>query len=260
MCRQQVEIPWATGVQEGCFFWGKTVRSPGPPAYSLYDVTLDTLVLDSSTSDRDTISEEFQKSCEEGQKILPSRLLRRLRHAPDRTQLGPGMVRLGFDLVWEADDMRMLIRAAPTLNLAGVGAAAILAVSLAGAKLAYCLLHSCDYATARARTVPKDGYKGKVVWITGASSGIGESAAVRGPRPPCWHAPSRAGAHESARTARSVCRQGAGQAIRRKRGTIDPVIAPPGGASCSSHRNRSCEQGRRPGRGHQSCDAGSRAR
>lgn len=73
--------------------------------------------------------------------------------------------------------MRMLIRAAPTLSLAGVGAAAIFAVSLAGVKLAYCLLHSCDFATARARPVPKDGFKGKVVWITGASSGIGKELA-----------------------------------------------------------------------------------
>jgi hypothetical protein len=97
------------------------------------------------------------------------------------------MVRLGFDLVWEADDMRMLIRAAPTLSLAGVGAAAIFAVSLAGAKLAYCLLHSCDFATAWARPVPKDGYKGKVVWITGASSGIGKCAQH-------WQ-PSRSGTH-----------------------------------------------------------------
>ena len=84
------------------------------------------------------------------------------------------MVRLGFDILWEADDMRALIRAAPVLNLAGVGAAAICAVTLAGAKLAYCMLHSCDFATAWARKVPKDGYKGKVVWITGASSGIGQ--------------------------------------------------------------------------------------
>lgn len=84
------------------------------------------------------------------------------------------MVRLGFDLVWEADDMRALVRAAPVMNLAGVGAAAIFAVSLAGAKLAYCMLHSCDFATAWARTVPKNAYQGKVVWITGASSGIGE--------------------------------------------------------------------------------------
>ena len=83
------------------------------------------------------------------------------------------MVRLGFDLVWEADDMRALFRAGPTLELAGIGAAAIFANSLAGAKLAYCMLHSCDFATAWASKVPKDAYKGKVIWITGASSGIG---------------------------------------------------------------------------------------
>jgi hypothetical protein len=85
------------------------------------------------------------------------------------------MVRLGFDMVWEADDMRALVRAAPVLNLAGIGAAAIFAVSLAGAKLAYCMLHSCDFATAWAKSVPAHAYAGKVVWITGASSGIGES-------------------------------------------------------------------------------------
>ena len=80
--------------------------------------------------------------------------------------------------------MRALVRAAPVLNLAGIGAAAILAVSLAGARLTYSMLHSCDFATAWARKVPKDGYKGKVVWITGASSGIGQSR--------CLHACMRA--------------------------------------------------------------------
>jgi len=62
--------------------------------------------------------------------------------------------------------------------LRGAGAAAVLGGAILARKLSILRRANCDAACAAA-VMPADAYKGKVVWITGASSGIGKEFAVQ---------------------------------------------------------------------------------
>jgi hypothetical protein len=63
-------------------------------------------------------------------------------------------------------------------GLQGVGLISLLAAGVALKRTAGALISNCDSATSGA-TMPKDAYSGQVVWVTGASSGIGKEMAIQ---------------------------------------------------------------------------------
>jgi len=62
------------------------------------------------------------------------------------------------------------------LRLLGVGTC--IGVAVVSRRMLRAMMSSCDSACALAR-LPPDAYKGKVVWVTGATSGIGKELAVQ---------------------------------------------------------------------------------
>lgn len=64
------------------------------------------------------------------------------------------------------------------LFLAIVGAVALAFLAFAFANLLWALVSQCDVATARTPTLAANAFSNQVVWITGASSGIGKEMAL----------------------------------------------------------------------------------
>ena len=65
-----------------------------------------------------------------------------------------------------------------TRVLAAVGASFLIFVLLAIFKFVLAILHNCHFDAAFLPTPPRDAFADKVVWITGASSGIGRALAM----------------------------------------------------------------------------------
>eukprot|EP00966_Prymnesium_polylepis_P324482 7380518-Prymnesium_polylepis.1 len=65
----------------------------------------------------------------------------------------------------------------PDLPTLAACSPAILPVVIGLTKFGIAMLNSCDTVTARAPKLPAGAYRGKVVWITGASSGLGREMA-----------------------------------------------------------------------------------
>ena len=63
-------------------------------------------------------------------------------------------------------------------GLAIIGCACLAVTSLALFKLLLMVRRCCDNVTAAAK-LPEGAYKGKMVWITGASSGLGKEMSMQ---------------------------------------------------------------------------------
>jgi hypothetical protein len=61
-----------------------------------------------------------------------------------------------------------------TTALSAIGATSLLLVSASLAKLSLALLKNSDFSSALLRASPRSAFDGRVFWISGASSGLGE--------------------------------------------------------------------------------------